>query len=263
MKEPVVVVSGGMGKVGSALVELLRPHTTILIDDPKYYRPPTTTSLLSSVNLPGWFVKCDFLHVCVPYFVGFVEEIKLKQKRFHPEVTIIHSTVPVGTSRKLNAVHSPVMGQHDQLEQSLRESKKFVSGEDPEAIRRAINHLESVGIATTGWHPDIFRGGPELTEALKLLCSVRLYNDLAFYEFAYKFLLARKCDPRVLYAWTGVYNKCNGGLGGKFQRPMLEFPEGKIGGTCVKQNVEMLEKSEGIEMSFLAELELKDDSEDL
>ncbi len=60
----------------------------------------------------------DIIHICFPYDDKFVDEVKRYQKLYSTEHTVIHSTVPVGTSTSLGAIHSPVIGVHPYLEKS-------------------------------------------------------------------------------------------------------------------------------------------------
>ena len=41
----------------------------------------------------------EIMHVCFPYSENFVEQVIQYQQLYHPKYTVIHSTVPVGTSR--------------------------------------------------------------------------------------------------------------------------------------------------------------------
>ena len=46
----------------------------------------------------------DVLHICFPYNDDFIHQVKAYQKRVNPILTIIHSTVPIGTSEILRSV---------------------------------------------------------------------------------------------------------------------------------------------------------------
>lgn len=48
-----------------------------------------------------------YLHICFPYSEKFIEYVEQYQDRFSPDKIIVHSTVPIGTCKKLNVVHSP------------------------------------------------------------------------------------------------------------------------------------------------------------
>src|SRR3990167_7096438 len=71
----------------------------------------------------------DIMQVCIPWSDSFVEVVKKYQEHFQPKYTVIHSTVPVGTSRLLDAIHSPIRGVHPFLEDGIRTFPKFISGD--------------------------------------------------------------------------------------------------------------------------------------
>lgn len=227
------VVVGSEGAVGKALCAVLgKVHRVILVDVKIPYCPP--------------FPPVDFLHIAIPYSNAFISVVAEYEQVFKPTATIIHSTVPIGTTRKLGAIHSPVMGQHDKLEESLTKFLKFISASEDssENLQGAIKHLSEAGINCAPCNQ------PEDTEVLKLLCSLRLYNDLAFYEFAEMVMNKYGVVLPFLRVWTDAYNLGNDR---KFTRPNLEFPCGKLGGTCIGQNLEMLQIE--FDLSFLAELD--------
>ncbi len=60
----------------------------------------------------------DVLHIAFPYNqtkYNFKTVVAEYRKKFTPNLVIIHSTVPVGVSRELDAVHSPIRGVHPHL----------------------------------------------------------------------------------------------------------------------------------------------------
>ncbi len=84
-------------------------------------------------------ITCKTLHICCPYNKNFEKEVLKYCKTFVPELVIIHSTVPVGTTEALNytnfvantspashIVHSPVRGQHPTLDKALLTFVKYV-----------------------------------------------------------------------------------------------------------------------------------------
>ena len=73
---------------------------------------------------------------------------------FEPALTVINSTVGVGTTREiadrsgLAVVNSPIRGKHARMLEDLSKYKKFVGAIEPEHGRRAAEHFESVGLKT-------------------------------------------------------------------------------------------------------------------
>lgn len=224
-----VVVLGGMGAVGRALVTVLSKENDVLIDDKK----------LGSIQ----GTVCDFLHVSIPCSGSFISEVTEAIIRNTPGITIIHSTVPVGTTRALgrnNLFHAPVRGQHSDLEGGLRKFKMPVAGfGDHGAV---LSHLTNSGIPCELW------SSPEETELAKLLCLSRYANTLAWYENADRTCKKMGVDRSVVQKWTNSYN--DGYFGTPYQRENLNFPNGKVGGTCVLPVTRMLQSQIGDEFTL-------------
>lgn len=227
-----VLVMGGDGKVGSALVGALRNGNEVHI---------------AEINRKPEPQKFDVLHVAIPWQGDFVSKVNALVKEFKIGLTINHSTVAVGATKLVNgdAVHSPILGQHDDLDNEIYRFPKWIGCNDDNVGKRAWAHLSASGLEAY-----IF-GGSDETELFKLLCLYRYFNELAFYETADRILSSLKVNKSLLNKWTRGYNK--GYEGTKFKRSLLEFPKGKIGGTCVAQNSKMLysiTKDEGIKKNL-------------
>ena len=122
MKKALII---GYGEVGQALHALFSSEPLILdSSNPKFK---------DSNKIKGVY----FLHICYTYSERFLEHTKEYLDRFEPYSTIIHSTVPVGTTQKLNSYllqqkrkvsvfHSPVRGQHPKLAKSLLTFVKYL-----------------------------------------------------------------------------------------------------------------------------------------
>jgi len=72
----------------------------------------------------------DYLHICFGWSDAFEDYVLNYQNQHSPKYTIIHSTVPVGTSSRLKAIHSPIRGMHPNLEEGVRTHTKFLGGPD-------------------------------------------------------------------------------------------------------------------------------------
>jgi hypothetical protein len=218
------VVMGGAGQVGSAVAQLMKlrgKKVKWCISDPKSGgRPPAD--------------DVRFLHVCIPYSDHFVEDVKKEIEFYSPEFIIVHSTVPVGTTRLFgdHAAHAPIRGQHNKLKSDIRKFTMFVGPMSSYTQIVVLHHMRDLGVLCN------MMAKPEDTELLKLLCLSRFLNDLAYYENAARLLKENGTDPASLYRWTRTYN--DGYRGTIFQRPHLDFPNGVVGGTCVMQNSRFL-----------------------
>src|ERR1700722_9194573 len=116
-RNSVVVV--GLGEVGKPVFELIsKHHHTVGVD---------ISPLLEETE------QVDVLHVCYPFEIkDFVGETVRYIELFRPTLTIINSTVGVGTTRMIAertgaaVAHSPVRGKHVRMAQELRTYTKFV-----------------------------------------------------------------------------------------------------------------------------------------
>lgn len=218
-----VIVMGGLGEVGAALCEVLNKNGNIIyvLDKKDDFRPPEGR-------------KYEFLHVTIPFSDSFHSAVRSAIRDYDPRYVVIHSTVPVGTTRKLGnfCAHSPVRGQHPNLAAGIRKFVKYVGAHKDETRYAVVDHLESVGLTAEGWSK------PEDTELMKMLCLSRYLNDLAFYEAGFRTCKKFSVAPIRMVHWTNSYN--DGYRGTKYVRPELSFPMGKVGGHCVMPVSKML-----------------------
>jgi len=215
--EKVVVV--GLGEVGKPLFELLSEHHDVVGVD---ISPPA-----ERVKRP------DVLHICYPFEIkDFIGETARYIDLFEPALTIINSTVGVGTTRAVAqrtgtaVVHSPVRGKHIRMLDELRTYKKFVGAIDPDAGERAAEHFKSLGLKTT------VLTSPEATELAKLTETTYFGLMIAWAQELERYCDQSGADYEEIISF---YEEI------KFFPPVKYFP-GIIGGHCVMPNIEILSK---------------------
>lgn len=210
----------GYGEVGRAIA--------------KFYAHPLIKDIETDDGLRGVRV----LHVCIPWSGRFVEIIKKEIKNIQPELTIIHSTVAPGTTKKIGGmtVHSPIRGIHPNLYQGIKTFVKYVGADDKRAGRIAKAHLESAGMKVSVCMPSV------VTELGKLL-------DTTYYGLciAWHGEMKRLCDmvgtnfEQTVSDFNRTYNQGYAKLGKhNVIRPVLYPPSSGIGGHCVILNAEIL-----------------------
>lgn len=236
------IVMGGMGQVGSALVEILQENgkdVFILDKADDDLEPPER-------------LKYDFLHVTIPFGDYFLTTVKNAVRKYDPAFVIVHSTVPVGTTRQIGsfAAHSPVRGNHPNLKDGLLKFVKYVGAHNAKTRMECGDHLSKLGMNVE------LCNKAEDTELMKLLCLSRYLNDLAFYETAFKACKKYGVAPINMVQWTYTYN--DGYKGTKYVRPELTFPMGKVGGHCVVPVSKMLYHQTGYKF-FKKNLEVFDE----
>jgi UDP-N-acetyl-D-mannosaminuronate dehydrogenase len=218
-KQKVVVV--GLGEVGKPLFELASRHHDVIGVDIQPPKEPVE--------------NVDVLHVCFPYEIkDFIGETARYIDLFKPTVTVINSTVGIGTTRAIAertgapVVNSPVRGKHVRMLQELQHYTKFVGASDPAAAQLAAAHFESMGMKTK------VLPSPEATELAKLTETTYFGLMIAWAQE-----LERYCDKigQDYADVTSFYDEI------KFFPPVKYFP-GVIGGHCVMPNIEILSKFE-------------------
>ena len=227
----------GHGQVGQAVAKLYSETDTtktwfsfdkILIYDP--YQ-----GMLDDIS------DVDILNVCIPYTKDFVSIVKdLPTPNWY---TVIHSTVPVGTTEKFGHkfLHSPVRGVHPNLYEGLKTFVKFIGG-DEQLAEAYSGHLKSLGVET-----HICKDA-KTTELSKLA-------DTTYYGLCIAFTsdMKKLCDEydldfmEVMTKYNNTYNEGYKKLGKpNVVRPVL-YPTDKIGGHCVIPNAKLLPRTKLID----------------
>jgi UDP-N-acetyl-D-mannosaminuronate dehydrogenase len=223
--EKEIVVVAGLGEVGRPLLNILaRTYDCAGIDiDPVAIEAPVSV-----------------LHISYPFQIPrYVPTTAEYVRRLRPALTILHTTVPPGTTQQVQdevpdalVAFSPIRGKHVHMERDMMRYKKFVAAHSPEAEAAALRHLHGAGFETATFP------SPEIAEMAKLL------------ETSYL---------GVLIAWTQEMERLATQYGGSFKDvnsfvmevdflPSHVFP-GVIGGHCVLPNIELLRSR--VESPFL------------
>jgi len=232
-KKSVVVV--GLGEVGRPLLAILSQHFNAVGVD---VTPPSDP-----------IGNDDVMHLCYPYEIpDFIGESVRYINRFKPALTVINSTIGVGTTRAIaeysaaNVVHSPVRGKHARMQEEMHSYTKFIGALNPVDGQKAAEHFSAAGFKTK------ILSSPESTELGKL--SETTYFGVLI---AWAQELERFCD-RVGADYNEVislYDEI------KFFPPVKYFP-GVIGGHCVMPNIEILTKIDHTQ--FLRAIQASNDS---
>jgi len=218
MKTTNKVVVVGLGEVGKPLFDLIsKHHDTVGVD-------------ISPVDPPE---DVDIMHVCYPYQIkDFLAETARYIQLFRPALTIIDSTVGVGTTRVVAertgaaVVNSPVRGKHIRMLQDLHVYTKFVGAMDPIAGQKAARHFESAGLKTK------VLSSPEASELAKLTETTYFGVMIAWAQEVERYCDRTGADYDEVVSF---YDEI------KFFPPVKYFP-GVIGGHCVMPNIEILKK---------------------
>lgn len=203
----------GLGQIGSAIQKVLGCDG-IDVDD----------------SLPGAF---KIIHICIPHSEEFIDIVEEYQREYKPEITVIHSTVPVGTCRKLGAVHSPVRGVHPDLEGGIRTFVKYFGGNDAE---EASKPFVEAGVRCE------INDKVENIEALKLWSTTQYGVMIMLEKTIWDYCQKHRLDFATVYTKANLsYNEGYKELGmDNVIRPVLKHVDGEIGGHCVNENSKIL-----------------------
>jgi UDP-N-acetyl-D-mannosaminuronate dehydrogenase len=208
----------GLGEIGNPLLQLVAERYEVIGVD------------ISPVEAVS---DVDVMHICYPFQIDdFIGETVRYINLFKPALTVINSTVAIGTTRAIAertdaaVVNSPVRGKHAHMLEDLRTYTKFVGAMTASAADKALYHFKSLGLKSEAL------GSPEATELAKL--TETSYFGLLI---AWAQELERYCDQlQVSYdEVVSFYQEIH------FLPPVKYFP-GIIGGHCVMPNIEILRK---------------------
>jgi UDP-N-acetyl-D-mannosaminuronate dehydrogenase len=206
----------GLGEVGKPLFELLSRAYDVVGIDIEPVQP------VSAVRV---------LHICYPFEIrDFIAETANYIEHYQPELTIINSTVAIGTTRAIAdrtgaaVVNSPVRGKHARMLQDLEHYVKFVGASDFATGQRVVKHFEAAGLKTK------LLSSPEATELAKLA-------ETTFFG--------------VLIAWAQEVERYCDQVGAEYNDvisfydeitffPPVKYSPGIIGGHCVMPNIKIL-----------------------
>ena len=123
----------GNGEIGKSLQSVLSKEYNVSMYD-----------IRECSNLDDYIHnEFEIIHICFPYSDKFIQFVQEYQKIFKPKYTVVHSTTPTGTCRKLDAIHSPCIGIHPFLEEGIRTFTKYLGGKD---AGKVANYFRKAGI---------------------------------------------------------------------------------------------------------------------
>ncbi len=175
----------GAGQVGTSLKEVLSTHYDVVIRD------------LDDLQVED--VKV--LHICYPDHEGFAENTNKYVEQYKPELTIIHSSIPVGTTADCgdDFVYSPVRGRHPYLATEMKKFTKFVASKNSLTAQRALIYFESCG-----W-PVTLVDKPESLEFFKVLSNVHMGLEIAWRQEVERMCQHFGIKPGEYERWEKTY----------------------------------------------------------
>lgn len=206
----------GLGEIGSPIFKILQEiHGLDEVEgfDLAYHENPPVVSAYS-------------LQICIPWSDRFIEIVRAYQTMYRPKLTVIHSTVPVGTSDRLDAVHSPVLGRHPNMVEDIKKFTKWFGGEQADEASDLFKDLGTRCVMDA-----------KETELLKLVCLVKYGLSISFANYVNDVFQKYGFPYESVIDWDKEYNA---GVAEHLKRPLLTPSNGPIGGHCVIPGTKLL-----------------------
>ncbi len=179
----------GAGEVGKALKEIISSFHETFIRDKKDFKHK----------------KIDVLHICYPDSDRFVAITKAYIKQYKPKLTIINSSVKIGTTRNIGyeTVYSPIRGRHSAngLDYEMNFFPKFISSLSKVHAALACNYFASCGFQTT------FVKDSDSLEFFKLISNVHLGLEIAWRQEVKRMMDKFFLDHRSYVEWEKTYSE--------------------------------------------------------
>lgn len=212
----------GAGQVGTAIYNVVKGYYEAYIRD------------IEEIDIDG----IDVLQICYPDHKGFIETTYRYINQYKPILTIINSSIEVGTCKKLpdNIVYSPVRGRHPKLEKDLRLYTKFVFSNDNKSLELALRYFKHCGLSLIGYP------NPTAGEVIKLLSNIHMGVEIAWRQEVSRILKKFKISEDIYEQWEESYRRGYLASGdNNLVRPSMR-PD-PIGGHCILPCTEILSRS--------------------
>ena len=222
----------GHGEIGKAIEEVLKLKDTNEV----YY----IDKGLDKNIPPDYLAEC--LHICMPYTENFIKIVEDYSDRWLQKsigLVIIHSTVPVGTNKKLNSISSPVRGVHPNIKEGILTFVKYFGSSDLDEATRAGCIFSECGVDVK------MVNNAEYCEAAKLWDTTQYGWQIILNKAIHDWCKLNKVSFDFVYTeFNKTYNKGYIKLNRQeVVRSYLKYIEGPIGGHCVIPNLKFLEDS--------------------
>ncbi len=188
----------------------------------------------------------DYLHVSIPEKNNdeYVEIVSKAIVEVKPKLTIINSSVTPGTTRaiykktKALIVHSPVIGVHPHLYESIRyHFPKIVGPINIESLQEVKKHFKKLKLKIEVYD------SPEESESAKLIDLIYYAWNIIFCKWVNEVCEIKGLNFDQVYTrHNEIYNEGYKKLRSNVVRPILKPMPGPIGGHCTVPDAILYEK---------------------
>ena len=225
-------VVAGLGEIGLPIYKLISKAIISVGFD-------TNSKLINNNEFKKFAkLKTSFLHVCIPYNAKFIDNVVALNKKFEPEVIVIHSTISPYTTKKIQqrlsvpVIYSATRGIHERMLFDLKLYTKFyaIEPKTPRAKWASSGYsklMKKCGVKTKNM------SDPITLELAKIIVDTSYYGWLINYaQLSNMIAIQHKVNYAEMWSFADEIQKFLG------NRPKL-FP-GFIGGHCVIPNLELM-----------------------
>jgi len=217
----------GGGELGQTIYSILGDDSVIF---------DTEESLHKNLSILEREIGC--MHICFPYQDNFITHVDDYITKFDPDMIIIHSTVPLGTTyriqvlaNKIPVVYSPVRGVHTRFEDDMKEYTKFYATVNP--LTDFDRHLLYTIWSDTGVKLEKWDSLKDL-ELAKVVVDTTYYGWLIAFRFAADQIAeSYGADKEKIWDFAQEIHESLG------NRPKMYSNIDGIGGHCVLPNLEL------------------------
>ena len=225
-------VVAGLGEIGLPILKILSKKILVVGYD--------INQKLMDNNKFQKFEKLEtsILHICIPFSKNFLLQVKTLNKKFKPEIIVIHSTVSPYTTAKIQSnlsipiIYSATRGVHKRMSSDMKKYTKFFALEKNAPKKNwASNYyseiLKKCGIKTKKM------SDPLTLELAKIVVDTSYYGWLINYaQLSNMIAKEHGIDYDEMWSFSEEIHKFLG------NRPKM-FP-GYIGGHCVIPNLDLI-----------------------
>lgn len=211
----------GSGEVGTSLMDVVSPYHETFIRD------------IEDMEVDG----IEVLHICYPDHDDFVQTTKKYIEQYKPKVTIINSSVQIGTTEKVgDVIYSPVRGRHPNLAKEIKLYPKVVAGKDYSLVQIAANYFRKCDLNV------VESDNPKAYEFCKLISNIHMGLEIAWRQEVQRMMKYLNINSDEYELWEKDYSEGYLKLGQtQLIRPRMN--PGKIGGHCILPCTDILLKS--------------------
>jgi UDP-N-acetyl-D-mannosaminuronate dehydrogenase len=225
-------IVAGLGEIGLPIFKLLSKNSLTIGYD-------INQKLIEKKKIEKYEKNSTLmLHICIPFTSKFLINVKKLERKFKPEVLVIHSTIsPTTTSTlqtklKIPVIYSATRGIHKRMQYDLKRYTKFfaISSNAPKkqfAIKEFKKIMQASGVKTKQMSK------PETLELGKIICDTSYLGWLINYaQLSNMIAIQYNVNYDEMWTFSDEIHKFLG------NRPKM-YP-GFIGGHCVIPNLDLM-----------------------